>query len=50
MPGLWWTVAGGSVAVLAAALIAVGAHHEIAWRIRQRRRKHIEITFGGRRL
>jgi len=49
MPPLAW-IGGGSVAVLAAVFCLVGGHHEIAWRIRQRRRRRVPIEFGGRRL
>ena len=37
------------VLIVLGGVVWVG-YHEVAWRMRQRRRRHVPIEFGGRRL
>jgi hypothetical protein len=41
--GVWLLLIGLGVALW------IG-YHEVAWRLRQRRRRHVPVEFGGRRL
>jgi hypothetical protein len=46
---LGWAVTGTCAAFLAGVVSLLG-WRDLAWRIRQRRRRHTPIDFGGRRL
>jgi hypothetical protein len=44
-------IGAGVWLVLVALVVTVWiAYHEIAWRLRQRRRRHVPMAFRGRRL
>lgn len=47
-PTAFWIAIGASCAFLVGAFFLVGGHHEIAWRLRQRRRVGV-LEFDRRR-